>query len=550
VQYANWEDLKHLIDRPWKDRLWTYQEILLASHPIIVCGTKHVQWSDFEWTLLSLRNMLADFPRALVAWESITFDRAQVGSTARPNGPNILQLLEEHETFVKRMLFVRRVFNTAWRFVWLAFFTASLIVGVVSAVSKRKPRGNTFRLADKTEAGLLVMGMVGITMMLTYMLLQVRPAFGSHREINDTSSDDLVGALYQRAASDPRDMAYGIWSILRIRGASDLIEPTYEPNKEEQIPKIYWRLTVCLLEITNNLRILNIAAARRLPGYPSWVPDWCSFDSNPWRTVSGLPGTDLYGTPKNARFSPESERSFQNGRARQQIYVDATRRVLMLRARELGAICDQVSFHPTSVTFKAEERGAHVENLQGMLQWAKWAKGIGYIVTAERYTPPVHERLAEIMPLSAAATWPRQKERFRWGKTLIGPRAASLNTHLTCWMDGDQSPKWFRRFMAVQIRLCTLIAEMKQKICYASNSSKPGLFYIISCSEETRVNDLLISVGGLLGSIVMRKRGDLPHSVELVSPCMQEGAKIKKTKSTNNGGSIPLASQWVEYSIH
>lgn len=45
----------HLLSRPWFDRLWVRQEIILAnSNAIVCCGTKHVAWLSFRCALVAL----------------------------------------------------------------------------------------------------------------------------------------------------------------------------------------------------------------------------------------------------------------------------------------------------------------------------------------------------------------------------------------------------------------------------------------------------------------------------------------------------------------
>lgn len=47
-------DLATLLDAKWLERMWTYQEILLASNPIIVCGDDHLAWPTFAYTVAFL----------------------------------------------------------------------------------------------------------------------------------------------------------------------------------------------------------------------------------------------------------------------------------------------------------------------------------------------------------------------------------------------------------------------------------------------------------------------------------------------------------------
>jgi hypothetical protein len=40
------EDFQELLSREWADRIWTFQEIILACNAVFVCGTKAVSWDD------------------------------------------------------------------------------------------------------------------------------------------------------------------------------------------------------------------------------------------------------------------------------------------------------------------------------------------------------------------------------------------------------------------------------------------------------------------------------------------------------------------------
>ena len=52
--YASYSDLNELLNREWVKRMWTYQEILLASNPIVVCGNHHLRWSLLEIGIIFL----------------------------------------------------------------------------------------------------------------------------------------------------------------------------------------------------------------------------------------------------------------------------------------------------------------------------------------------------------------------------------------------------------------------------------------------------------------------------------------------------------------
>ena len=584
MQYVSGADLVYLFDRPWKDRLWTYQEILLASYPVIVCGTEHIQWSDFEWTLLSLRSSFGYFPRAAIAWEAIVFDRGQLQSINQSAERSVLHTLQEHETILRKIASTRRSIWITAISLLSVYTTTNLLVGVVSVCSRKYPKWRVrFVLERKIENAFMYIGILGVFICLMFICYHLRrSALGylAYRgDIKETASDDLVGALYQRAATDPRDMAYGIWAILRKRGASDLSAPTYDVAKEAQIPLLYRQLTIHLIQTTSNLRFLHIAAARRLPGIPSWIPDWSTFKSNTWRDVPGYPGTDLHGIA--VRNPPGSEERLRKLRARQNLSVHATQSVLTVLAREAGTVRGCVSFYAikaialetdnlrpsrwnsirhdlmggfrhrscrVSRRIETNERRAHVQNLRSMLQWADWAQTIGCKIHAIFYAQPT---LKEFVPLSANATWPSQKDRTNWGKTLSGSRRDKLEGYLTLWMDGAKTPRWFQKFMATQNCLCTFIAELERQICFVSGSANPGTFRLLACSDKTKVDDRLLLVCGLPGSIIVRKRGESDNAVEVISPnILQDVAAIGKPRNLISRDDAALDDLFVEYHIH
>jgi hypothetical protein len=40
------EYIQDLLNREWFTRMWTFQEIVIAKRPFIMCGKKVISWSD------------------------------------------------------------------------------------------------------------------------------------------------------------------------------------------------------------------------------------------------------------------------------------------------------------------------------------------------------------------------------------------------------------------------------------------------------------------------------------------------------------------------
>ncbi|KAK3400962.1 heterokaryon incompatibility protein-domain-containing protein [Sordaria brevicollis] len=55
------EDIACLLDREWMERAWTFQEVVLASNPVIVCGDEAISWAQLQQGLDCLDQMKPSF---------------------------------------------------------------------------------------------------------------------------------------------------------------------------------------------------------------------------------------------------------------------------------------------------------------------------------------------------------------------------------------------------------------------------------------------------------------------------------------------------------
>jgi hypothetical protein len=66
--------------------MWTYQEILFASNPVVVCGDSHLQWSRLAWSIIFLGypgvNDRGGIPKifTLTTWIRVTFSRGRLSA--------------------------------------------------------------------------------------------------------------------------------------------------------------------------------------------------------------------------------------------------------------------------------------------------------------------------------------------------------------------------------------------------------------------------------------------------------------------------------------
>lgn len=53
-RYTSERNIRDLAERDWTRRSWTYQELLLALTPVIVCGDAHLSWDIFVLSITDL----------------------------------------------------------------------------------------------------------------------------------------------------------------------------------------------------------------------------------------------------------------------------------------------------------------------------------------------------------------------------------------------------------------------------------------------------------------------------------------------------------------
>ncbi|KAJ4290816.1 hypothetical protein N0V90_010011 [Kalmusia sp. IMI 367209] len=455
-RYVSVNDLQELLDRDWLHRVWTYQEILLASNAVLVCGHCHLDWAILEWSILYLCNVQYDLLQdIIVPWESLILGKEKMGTSAS-HYPKSLTM--EYDTF-----------------------KAS------------------------------VMGRYDAMVFMTSIVKRQKPHF--------SADDDLLKGLYHRQATNPKDMAYGMWSVLQSRGALGLCPPSHALDVEN----VYYMLTVHLIKITKSMEFLPMAAARGLPGLPSWVPDWSAANQHKWFTHRGDVGVDCQGW--SFKTLDDMARVVHLERTKRVLAVSHNEDVLHVRAARLGYVRGCASFHATSDIYSPTEQNLHMENLQTMLMCAEWTLDLGY--------PMVWTMLDY-----AAVESEYPDELFKWQQCYKKSRRGHLETILRQWTDGNEAPEWSREFLTTQILICNLLAKESRKICQAFINDEP---YFTACSHDVRINDDVIRIIGLPQLLVVRHLSD-DHStraIRIISPMVvNTHKKVVRTK-TDTHSQVP-----------
>jgi hypothetical protein len=263
-------DLEELLSKDWITRLWTYQEILLASNPILVCGDWHISWSTFERSVLFLDDILFFNPEGIMRpWTSVVLSRERLQTSGLASSCSEASALDSY------IIFVRKISKAHWMIYlsYLAFVVPLFAFLLILALDLANPEQLSETASKYVKASVAI---------ISFVLLFVIITTGRSHLRNTTTSEglfmieDIVVGLYSRTATEPKDMAFGVWAVLERGGAVNLPAPIYSHDTGD-VHRIF---TIHLAHITQSLELLLLAAIRGVSGQPSWVPDWSAHKSH------------------------------------------------------------------------------------------------------------------------------------------------------------------------------------------------------------------------------------------------------------------------------
>jgi hypothetical protein len=233
---VTFDDVATLIQTEWLERIWTYQEILLASSPILVCGQDHLPWSIFASTVAFLecsgyfhRDGGLGYPPAS-SWFKIALARDHLRYENMHGVHNRAEITKAQRTsplwsYIK---FIQAIISYERRVVlvvvtipvttMLFLFIAVELIGVTNWVNYRRAQRNLAYAATYNE-------------LISSMISHVVGAYpGDDRIISTTTSQPSTNTIKSRNAI-PRmptetPVATSVMEILTRLHASPWVDPT------------------------------------------------------------------------------------------------------------------------------------------------------------------------------------------------------------------------------------------------------------------------------------------------------------------------------------
>ncbi|KAF1981710.1 hypothetical protein K402DRAFT_221388 [Aulographum hederae CBS 113979] len=330
------QDVNSLLGSPWMHRIWTFQEIVLASSPVVVCGSNTCDWAIFSQGVdllydaepsirfsffrdtpthnlnlaKDLRNIYAwmdviKFWRSIsrpTSWNGIEFRAAAKSSSISVDtyhAQNVCQSLPSSWLHVTSWLL------SVFCLIMILILSLSIVTHLPSQLRRipesEQPDGDrSSKLFPLYLTGwCLTVGLLLSVRLCKFGTVHTWSVSGVTNPFHEPIPM-IVRALRDRQASHSSDKSFGLQGVLQRLGLK-----ISAPDYEKPLRQVYLELFVTLIRKDSRLVNLLLDAGGMQPAKPSWVPNWDKIDDTAWFApdlVSGL--VDYQVSPNILELKP------------------------------------------------------------------------------------------------------------------------------------------------------------------------------------------------------------------------------------------------------
>jgi hypothetical protein len=517
------------------ERMWTYQELLLSSNPVLVCGDRHLSWSRFQWAILFLvfadQSLDTNNTRLsrLESWSKAVYSRARLSETGTSNstGQSSNTQTAQYQEYLESL---SNVFRTRFLIKSITVFALLMCIPLLILIGAVKRNGTAIYVVAAVVFFLpfvykLVIAIVRQTPDFDTPFSRV--FFRSRAEPKwcvEEPGENLVDAVVTRKTTDPKDKAFGLGAVLERRLVSRLPPPDYSM----QPIGLYRDLTMDLLLATKSPHAIAPAALHRCPGQPSWVADWSKFPNSWSRHLTSSFNTDSGLLGSQTAWS----------------LVSGDDNALKVLGRTIGRVTTCFRLQVTADQYEAKDSAIHANNIRQLLDFTR-------IFTKEEDLNHFFQNFVDydyhtIRNVSSKA---RHTRISHWARYLHAHRHQSPSLFMAGLNQAQPGShyRYFRRespylfsasyeeILLTHISICNAFAASQRVlvVCqYESNirsafealldpTSKAGI-----ATNGIRVDDLIISLSGLSFNVMVARRSG--SFMELVSPLVTRWTSEQK----------------------
>lgn len=285
------DDLDHLLGHEWLTRVWTFQEVVLASNPMLVCGKSVISWSDLLRSLEFYHDRSRSYiPRylgpvrshnleswwyLLIVWTSISRPTRWHGKAMRllPQGRSHISVKD----YTAKYLEYYQSWSLAMRMSSLVLTPVlTLFPWMLARSMGIQLNGGEFSWYVKVLM-LAYLSFMGVS---AYSFQRTFKPFNHIPEVEEAVLVGMLKALRERNSSEPKDKAFGLYGVLQaleVAPRNGMIVDSTKPLGE-----VYYELFRDLLLWNPRLVCLLLDVGPPIPHAPSWVPDWSTLRERSW----------------------------------------------------------------------------------------------------------------------------------------------------------------------------------------------------------------------------------------------------------------------------
>lgn len=286
------DDLNRILGHEWLTRVWTFQEIVLASNPVLVCGQSLIPWSVLQQSLefyhdnSVISNHLSPVKSdeieswwfLLIVWTSIPRPTRWHGKTLRflPQGRRSISVKDYSVQYLEGYQSLSFVLWISWIICILGLVILPWVLA--SVVATKVTKINTDRLIA-AGVTLTVLSFGGITL-CTHVISVYFNILNQLPEVEEAVLVGMLKALRERNASVPKDKAFALHGVLQALKIVPRKVSKVESTKS--LGQVYYELFRDLLLWNPRLVCLLLDVGPPIPDTPSWVPDWSTHRERSW----------------------------------------------------------------------------------------------------------------------------------------------------------------------------------------------------------------------------------------------------------------------------
>lgn len=314
-----------MLDREWIHRSWTFQELILARHLVVLCGTKEISWEELISAIsLMAQNSMGSFktmaeleetaasypvsPSVLAHWQSMIdlwlglprpsngFESSRIHVSGNRKSSLRDDIIAYWDRFGDSPLLFR-LFH--WTVAAIGLISAIGAWAYLTRVFVQIQVSTSFRAGAPVVLVWFVMTVLAGIQTRRLYLVWYGIGFGQGQSwLRDSATatetlqaaealDGIRAALRERISTQPQDKAFSISGILQTCGASPS-PPDYSLSTTETYLTLVkdllaWRPEALIMLMDAGIStacIRDLSATETI----SWVPDWSTPRPSAWLT--------------------------------------------------------------------------------------------------------------------------------------------------------------------------------------------------------------------------------------------------------------------------